>query len=226
MTSLSSPSSSSPRNLVSILKYKPNARHATNSIKLWNETGDQYWSERAQKYIELQRLDPNKHWIYQIIFDNKEQEFVKMRNHEFIILPDIKNKYKHVFFYHKDTRNLNWMVIITNPDLRSIRDLRKEHLPLLERIKKSAVEQAKIEYPGIGEDDIMIYANYPPSIQVLHFHVCFPFLRSSAFDAFHMHSIDSIINNLRLHEDYYRISNFLIPIHERSPLMQIYKYRS
>lgn len=192
-------------------------------IKLIEETPEMFWHEKTQSYINSQITHPKSVWVQEIIQNKREQDQIKLQTEDFIFLPDTKSIYKKCFFHTKNWVHFNWMVIVTDPTLRNIRDLKQKHIPLLEKIKSLAIDTIQKDFPHIQADDIMIYANYPPSIHTLHFHFCFPFFSSSAYDAFRIHSIDHIINNLKINSDYYSISTFIVPLHERSPLAAIYK---
>jgi hypothetical protein len=112
----------------------------------------------------------------------------------------------------------NWLAIVADPSLRSVRDLRGEHVGMLERLYEQCVSAIQKEYAGVGEGDIMVFANYPPSVYKLHFHFCVPFFQPTAYDAFRMHSLSGIINNLRVHPLYYKVSTLQIPVHSGSEL--------
>ena len=112
----------------------------------------------------------------------------------------------------------NWLAIVADPSLRSVRDLRGEHVGMLERLYEQCVAAIQREYKGVGEEDIMVFANYPPSVYKLHFHFCAPFFQPTAYDAFRMHSLSAIINNLRIHPLYYQLSTLQIPVHSGSEL--------
>jgi hypothetical protein len=117
-------------------------------------------------------------------------------------------------------KSLNWLAIVADPSLRSIRDLRGEHVPMLEDMYDQCVAAIQKEYK-VDRSDIMVFANYPPSVYKLHFHFCAPFFTSSAYDAFRMHSLSSIINNLKICSDYYKLSSFQVPLHVGSELFRI-----
>lgn len=115
---------------------------------------------------------------------------------------------------------LNWLAIVADPSMRTIRDLRGEHVPMLERLYDECLTAIQKEYK-VERHDVMVFANYPPSVYKLHFHFCAPFFTSSAYDAFRMHSLSGIINNLRLCSDYYKLSSFQVPVHVGSELFRI-----
>jgi m7GpppX diphosphatase len=114
-------------------------------------------------------------------------------------------------------RRFNWLAIVADPEVRSIRDLRGAHLPMLERMYRQCVQAIQREY-RVGWEDVMVFANYPPSVYKLHFHFCAPFFQPTAYDAFRMHSLSAIINNLQVNPEYYALSTFQIPVHTNSDL--------
>ena len=118
----------------------------------------------------------------------------------------------------------NWLAIVADPSLRSVRDLRGEHVGMLERLYEQCVSAIQKEYAGVGEGDIMVFANYPPSVYKLHFHFCVPFFQPTAYDAFRMHSLSGIINNLRVHPLYYKVSTLQIPVHSGSELYRAMRH--
>lgn len=117
-------------------------------------------------------------------------------------------------------KSLNWLVIFADSSLRSIRDLRGAHVDMLEAMYEQCVVAIQKEYK-VKRSDIMVFANYPPSVYRLHFHFCAPFFTSSAYDAFRMHPLSTIINNLKLCPDYYKLSSIQVPLHVGSELFRI-----
>jgi hypothetical protein len=118
-------------------------------------------------------------------------------------------------------QRFNWLAIVADPSLRSVRDLRGEHIGMLERLYEQCVDAIRMEYTGVAAADIMVFANYPPSVYKLHFHFCAPFFQPTAYDAFRVHSLSGIINNLKIHPLYYKISSFQIPVHSGSDLYRV-----
>lgn len=121
------------------------------------------------------------------------------------------------FSCHHHHRTFNWLAIILDPSLRTIRDLRAKHLPMLEAMYEDCLAAIEAEF-GLKRHDVMVFANYPPSVYRLHFHFCAPFHCVGAFDAFRMHSFHNIVNNVRLCPDYYADSTLCVPVHCNSEL--------
>jgi hypothetical protein len=118
-------------------------------------------------------------------------------------------------------KQFSWLAIISDPSIRTIRDLRGCHVPMLESLYDQCVAVIRDEF-GLVKQDIIAFANYPPSVYRLHFHFCAPFFSSGAFDAFRMHSLDTIINNLKICPDYYRLSTMYVPVYTGSDLYRVW----
>ena len=112
---------------------------------------------------------------------------------------------------------LNWLAIMTDTGLKTLRDLRGEHLALLKALKEQCVAAVKKEFE-VGSPEILIFANYPPSVYTLHFHICCPFKVAASFDVFRMHSLDSIIHHLEMDPNYYCKYSLNIPVSNSSRL--------
>lgn len=117
-------------------------------------------------------------------------------------------------------KSLNWLAIVADPSIRTIRDLRGEHLPMLQELQDRCLEVIASE-TKIERHNVMVFANYPPSVYKLHFHFCAPFFKSSAYDGFRMHPLSQIINNLKVCPDYYRVSTIDVPLHVNSELYRV-----
>ena len=205
------------------------------------ESPEMHASDPVQQYVQQEVDRPTKAWAQEVINNTRESEFVKLRTPDFVLLPDQNNSRRNSAPRHRcchdalppprypsraihrpltphhAARRFNWLSIVTDPAIRSIRDLRAEHLPMLEGMYTQCVQAIQAEY-RVGIEDIMVFANYPPSVYKLHFHFCAPFFQPAAYDAFRMHSLSSIINNLRLRGGYYAESTFQIPVHSNSEL--------
>lgn len=127
--------------------------------------------------------------------------------------------------FQNPVRHLNWLAIVADPSIRTIRDLTADHVPMLERMNELCMNVIT-EETGLERQDVMVFANYPPSVYKLHFHFCAPFFKSSAYDGFRIHPLSTIINNLKLFPDYYKLSTFDVPLHANSDLCKIIQLKS
>ena len=219
----------------------------TDQIQLISETPELYASEAMQGYVAQEHARREKEWIHDIVKLGAEAECVKERTEEFVLLPDVGvhrrtlRAYKmlpgragravpeqeplystvrrlaHAWAPRYTYHRFHWLAIVTDDGLRSIRDLRAHHAPMLLRMRDRCLGAIRRDH-SIQEEDIMIFANYHPSVYRLHFHFCAPFFQPSPFDAFRIHSLSSILNNLRIHPEYYALSTLQIPVHLNSLL--------
>ena len=231
------------------------------NYRFFTETPVLHSSGEVQSYIEQEIMKPSKAWVQEVVSSKRENEWVKLRTQEFVLLPDTnahRRQYRPPLRDQCSARcprpfarwqqqglergtsapcwqqppvqakpaaewqakSLNWLAIVADPAIRSIRDLRGEHVPMLETLYEECVKAIQKEFK-VEKHDIMVFANYPPSVYKLHFHFCAPFFTSSAYDAFRMHPLSNIINNLKLCSDYYKLSSLVVPVHVGSELFRV-----
>ena len=116
--------------------------------------------------------------------------------------------------------HVNWLAIASEPGLRSLRDLRGRHLPMLRRMLLLSKSKIHAE-TGVPPEEIMAYIHYPPSVYQLHVHFAYPYAQYNQRDVFRIHSLDSVINNLEIDPDYYVKSTLQVSLGRNSLLHQI-----
>ena len=118
------------------------------------------------------------------------------------------------------TEQVNWLAIATEPGLRSLRDLRGRHVPMLRRML--ALSKSKIQAEtGVPAEEIMAYVHYPPSVYQLHVHFAYPYAQYNHRDVFRIHSLANVITNLEIDPDYYRKACLQVSLPKNSVLHQI-----
>ncbi|KAI6231046.1 hypothetical protein M3Y95_00340100 [Aphelenchoides besseyi] len=150
-------------------------------------------------------------WIRKIINGTREPEMVVYRDEDFVLV-DNKRKRKKV-------SGLCYMALVTRCDLRCLRDLTADHIPLLENIlfkgSKFLCDRHKIP-----RSRLLVYFHYPATYTHLHVH----FRELCDFHSFQIHPLTSplashqfpagsrcvfleeVIANLRLMSDFYQHS--------------------
>lgn len=174
------------------------------------ETSEVYCTEEVQNAITQEVVRPSKQWVVNVIQGMQESEAVKIRHNDFVLLPDTErvNRYwsvRHVLhkrYYQPTHSRLNLLAIMTDPALRSLRDLRGMHVSMLENMYSMCLKKIE-EETGLKEDQVMAYIHYPPSVYQLHVHfVQQPYSRSMR-DCYRVHSLHSVISNLKIDGNYY-----------------------
>lgn len=59
--------------------------------------------------------------------------------------------------------SLYLLAISQRADIRSLRDLRTEHLPLLKTIRDKILALVPEKFPGVAEDEVRLFVHYHPS---------------------------------------------------------------
>lgn len=216
----------------------------TNDYILLSETPDMHAKCSVVRFIQQEVARPSKQWICNIIEGNQEQDDIILRTEAFILLPDTERINRYTarqqrllsyhpsntqwlpptackggvregaqFFQHK--RVLNWLSILNDRRLRTLRDLRGHHVPMLRRMLKSCMSAIET-HTGIPRDKVMAYVHYPPSVYQLHVHFSYPYGQYCHRDAYRVHSLESIINNLQIDPDYYAKSTLVLALYKQS----------
>lgn len=145
-----------------------------NLISPCTETHIRKYSKQTKKYIRetpemYQRITlpfirstpaSRIQWVYNILEGKAESERLIYNdpdpNDGFLISPDLK-------WDQSNLNNLYLVVLVHRRDIHSVRDLRKEHLGLLQRIRDTVLEIVPTTYPGIASDDLRLFVHYQPS---------------------------------------------------------------
>lgn len=194
-------------------------KYITQEFHLLEETYEDYIN-KTLPYITSSQFDLT--WVYNILEHKKESEriLVEDTNPEtgFVLLPDLK-------WDAKQTNNLYLIAISAKRDLKSLRDLTSEHLPLLRNIKAKCTT-AICEKFDIEPTRLRAYFHYQPSYYHLHVH-----FTAMSFDApgsrvERAHLLDDVINNLVLVPDFYQRATLHFPTPKGHPLFEAFSPRS
>ncbi|TKY87170.1 hypothetical protein EX895_003847 [Sporisorium graminicola] len=166
------------------------------------ETPEMY-QQKVLPWIES--FPPSRiQWVYNILEHKKEADSILFEDPDpekgFIIVPDLK-------WDQKTTSSLYIQAIVHNRELRSIRDLTKEHVELLEKVKTEASRVAFEKYGLVGRDNtaqgnVRCFLHYHPSYYHLHVHIL-----ASSFTSHpgavvgQAHLLDDVVDLLKLGVD-------------------------
>ncbi|RDB14766.1 m7GpppX diphosphatase [Hypsizygus marmoreus] len=102
-------------------------------------------------------------WVENILLGHSEQSKVLFSSPEFLILPDMK-------WDLTTTSSLYLVALVQDRSVRSIRDLRRTHIPLLSAIRREAERIVKEKW-GLGKGTLRMYIHYQPSYYQFHVHI-------------------------------------------------------
>ena len=174
--------------------------------RLIQETPEMH--RRLKGFVQREAERPCKQWIHEVIAEKREKDRVKLRTPEFVLLPDVRMCKKW------DEKKFHWLALVTDTEIRTLRDLRGHHLGLLRAIQETALAKIK-EETALDPEQIVSYIHYPPSVYQLHVHFKHPI---GTHDTLRMHSLATVINNLELDPDYYLKSTLQLPVYVNSEL--------
>jgi m7GpppX diphosphatase len=203
--------------------------------RLLAETPHIYEKPGMKQYIEQEITRPSKQWIVSVIRGEQEREEVKLQNEDYLLLPDTErvNRYWRIWSNTSRLTNrfmsphwghygktLNWLAIALEPGLRSLRDLRGRHIPMLKRMMSECLTAIQKE-TDIAPDEVMVYVHYPPSVYQLHIHFAYPYAQHNHKDTYRIHSVANIINNLEIDSEYYEKATLQMAVPKNSQLAKI-----
>ncbi len=147
---------------------------------------DFYWSPLVQREIKRVTLLDNNQWIYELSSAGDEE--ILHDTEDWLLAKD-----KHP---GTDER---WLIIYKDRHLRTIRDLRAQHISML----SDSVEQTRLILADKKPQDTMwsIFFHYYPSVFQLHAHVMTaPLTRNTD----RIHDVCHVLRNLNKNTHWYR----------------------
>ncbi|KAJ2224668.1 hypothetical protein IWW45_008036 [Coemansia sp. RSA 485] len=167
--------------------------------RMWvRETPDLY-KEVTKPFVDSQPLSRIQ-WVYNILSKKVESEHIIFEDPDpengFVILPDLK-------WDASNAENMYLVAIVHRRDIKSLRDLGSDHLPLLKNIReKSSVAARKY---GVPPEQLRLYIHYQPSYYHFHVHITNVNFESKGMIAGRAHLLDTVVDNIEnITPDYYQ----------------------
>jgi m7GpppX diphosphatase len=189
------------------------------------ETPAMHARPSVHDFIQQEVRNPAKQWVDGVLDGTREREEVILRKDEFVLLPDTEriHRYWRVGTRPRSgrsppapVRTLNWLSILQDRSIRTLRDLRGEHVPMLRAMLQDCLQAIEAE-TGIGREGVMVYIHYPPSVYQLHVHFTYPYGQFCHKEAFRIHPLQQVIANLEIDPEYYAKVTLCIPVSRPSP---------
>ncbi|KAI6661798.1 M7GpppX diphosphatase-like [Oopsacas minuta] len=171
-----------------------------------HETPEMY-QKITKQFIEEKSLSHN--WVYNILEDKSEADRVLCRDNDpsigFVLMPDLK-------WDITDKTTLYLLAIVMRRDIKSIRDLTKEHLPLLKNIRSKSLAFITEKW-GYSQREIRSYIHYQPSYYHFHVHITFCGYEAPGTHVGKAHLLEDVIDNIELVSEFYsrKTLSFIYP---------------
>lgn len=173
-------------------------------IKVFNESPSIY-RQYIDSFINQDRLLPKYDWMVRVA--DGIDPLVIYRDTSFALVPDITWDMKSI-------DDLHVLAIVQDNTIRSVRDLRREHLPLLRRIRSVGRLIISRQY-GIPIHMIEASVHYHPSYYWLHIHFTPVGINLRPGRSIFL---DDIIANISIYPNYYQESTLRLYIYPHMPL--------
>ena len=162
---------------------------------------DLYYTPRMQKYIYQKCQESDKKWIYRIIQGKpwSSKEVVYIDDKDWMLCKDIHPG--------ADTR---YLVVFKSLELKTIRDLRQEHVTLLMKMKRETQRFLCMQH-GKHAAKFQFFFHYTPSVYQLHAHISIP---GSFYNFSRSHPLSVVVRNLINNSFHYRDGMILFSLNK------------
>eukprot|EP00794_Sanderia_malayensis_P016883 gene16883-18589_t len=189
-------------------------KYSKQQFYLINETPKDY------KEVTLPHIKAHQYslqWVYNILEHKAETDRIIFEDTDpengFVLIPDLK-------WNEKQLDDLHLSAIVMKRNIFSIRDLNKQHLPLLKNILCKGKE-AVLERYGMHEEQFRVFFHYHPTYYHLHLHFTAITNISAGCAAGRAHLLDEVIDNIEnIDSDYYKKRTLPFVLGNRDPLLQ------
>ncbi|ODM89692.1 m7GpppX diphosphatase, partial [Orchesella cincta] len=142
----------------------------------------------------------NIQWVFNILEHKKEEDRIVFEDPDpstgFILLPDLK-------WDGSTLGNLYLCAIVHAKEIKSLRDLNADHLPLLKNIFEQGTAAIKKKY-GLTRSQLRIYLHYQPSYYHLHVHFTSLNFNAPGIYTEKSHLLQTVISNIEGKSSYYQ----------------------
>lgn len=174
-----------------IIKYSPEEKvSVSETIEYYNN----YTSPYIKESILINK--PDLSWINRILIGESEQDRILYNDVDFIFMKG----FKWLFDIRSEFSGL---VIVRNTELYSLRDIKGEHIKLLENIKMIII-RTLYQKNNLSFDKLRIFVHYQPTFYHFHIHVNI-ITNSQGWETGRCHMLDNIISNLKINPNYYQL---------------------
>ncbi|XP_006901632.1 PREDICTED: m7GpppX diphosphatase [Elephantulus edwardii] len=191
-------------------------KYLRQELQLFRETEEDYRTITLP-YLQCQSLSIQ--WVYNILEKKSEADRIIFENpdpsHGFILIPDLK-------WNQQQLDDLYLIAICHRRDVRSLRDLTSEHLPLLRNILLEGQEAILQRYQLKGSC-LRVYLHYLPSYFHLHVHFTALGFEAPGSAVERAHLLADVIENLECDSKYYQHRSLPIALRTDDPLFQLFQ---
>ncbi|XP_060764297.1 m7GpppX diphosphatase [Neoarius graeffei] len=191
-------------------------KYLRQEMFLIEETEEDYQSITLP-YITSQSFSVQ--WVYNILEKKAEADRIVFEDPDpqvgFVLLPDFK-------WDQKQLDDLYLIAIVHRRDVKSLRDLTPDHLPLLRNIREKGLEAIMKRF-SIPASKLRVLLHYQPSYYHLHVHFISLDYEAPGCGVERAHLLTDVIQNLQDQPKYYCKRTLTFPIRADDTLLTKFK---
>ncbi|XP_010579663.1 m7GpppX diphosphatase isoform X2 [Haliaeetus albicilla] len=172
-------------------------KYLRQEVHLIRETWEDY-KNITLPFIQSQSFSIQ--WVYNILEKKAEADRIIHENPDpcngFVLVPDFK-------WNQNQLDDLYLIALIHRREVKSLRDLTSEHIPLLRNILQEGKE-AVVKHFGVPGSQLRIYLHYQPSYYHLHVHFTALGYDAPGSSVERAHLLADVIDNLVMDSLYYQ----------------------
>ncbi|XP_015739491.2 m7GpppX diphosphatase isoform X3 [Coturnix japonica] len=188
-------------------------KYLRQEVHLIRETWEDY-KNITLPFIQSQSFSIQ--WVYNILEKKAEADRIIHENPDpcngFVLVPDFK-------WNQNQLEDLYLIALIHRRDVKSLRDLTAEHLPLLRNILQEGKE-AITKHFGVPGSQLRIYLHYQPSYYHLHVHFTALGYDAPGCSVERAHLLEDVMDNLLLDAQHYQKRALTFPLRADEPLLK------
>lgn len=169
--------------------------------------------------LHLQEQSFSLQWVYNILEKKAEVDRIVFEDPDpqtgFILLPDFK-------WNQKQVDDLYLIAICHQRNIKSLRDLRAQHLPLLLNVLHRGTEIISERY-DVPRSKLRVFLHYQPSYYHLHVHFTLLGFEAPGCAVERAHLLQDVIHNVQSDGDFYRSRTLYCPLRADDGLLHRFR---
>ncbi|XP_058712869.1 m7GpppX diphosphatase isoform X2 [Poecile atricapillus] len=194
----------------------PPAIQPLSPYSIWRSEGDNQSRDYRQAGGWNLKCGRRRVWVYNILEKKAEADRIIHENPDpsngFVLVPDLK-------WNQNQLDDLYLIALVHRREIKSLRDLTAEHLPLLRNVLQEGKE-AIVKRFGVSGSQLRIYLHYQPSYQHLHVHFTALGYDAPGSSVERAHLLADVIDNLAMDSMYYQKRALTFPLRADEPLFK------
>ncbi|XP_016125074.1 m7GpppX diphosphatase [Sinocyclocheilus grahami] len=191
-------------------------KYLHQEVFLVEESGEDY-RNLTLPYISSQCFSVQ--WVHNILGKKAEADRIVFEDPDpdtgFVLLPDFK-------WDQKQLQDLYLIAIVHRKDVKSLRDLTSEHLPLLTNIRSKGEDAIQRQY-SVPPSKLRVYLHYQPSYYHLHVHFTSVEYDAPGCRVERAHLLSDVIQNLQTDSSHYHNRSLAFPLRADDGLLLKFK---